>query len=59
MQTRLHLPVWLGGGAALAARIAEGGLGELQQMYRSWPFFQGLIDLVRLQQLQRLRRLQR
>ena len=41
-QTRLHLPVWLGGGAALAERIAGGGLAELQQMYQSWPFFQGL-----------------
>jgi len=48
-QTRLHLPVWLGGGAALAQRIADGGLEELQRMYQSWPFFQGLIDLVELE----------
>ncbi len=48
-QTRLHLPVWLGGGAALAAKIASGGLAELQQMYQTWPFFTGLIDLVELE----------
>ena len=48
-QTRLHLPVWLGGGAALAERIAAGGLAELQETYRSWPFFQGLVDLVELE----------
>jgi len=48
-QTRLHLPVWLGGGAALAAHIAKGGLPELQQCYREWPFFQGMIDLVELE----------
>ena len=27
-QTRLHLPVWLGGGAALTERIANGGLAD-------------------------------
>merc|ERR1719502_296246 len=48
-QTRLHLPVWLGGGAALADRISKGGLSELQAMYKEWPFFQSLIDLVELE----------
>jgi len=48
-QTRLHLPVWLGGGAALTERIANGGLAELQTMYKDWPFFQGLIDLIELE----------
>ena len=48
-QTRLHLPVWLGGGAALAERIQGGGLPELQHMYQTWPFFQGMIDLVELE----------
>lgn len=48
-QTRLHLPVWLGGGAALADTISSGGLDELQAMYRGWPFFKGLIDLVELE----------
>ena len=48
-QTRLHLPVWLGGGAALAQQIADGKLEELQAMYRDWPFFQGLIDLIELE----------
>jgi len=48
-QTRLHLPVWLGGGEALAARIANGGLDELRQMYSTWPFFRGMIDLVEIE----------
>ena len=48
-QTRLHLPVWLGGGAALAARIRDGELAPLQDMYRAWPFFQGMIDLIELE----------
>jgi len=48
-QTRLHLPVWLGGGSALHDRIAAGGLPELQRMYRSWPFFAGLVDLIELE----------
>ena len=48
-QTRLHLPVWLGGGAALAQQIADGQLPDLQAMYRDWPFFQGLIDLIELE----------
>ena len=48
-QTRLHLPVWLGGGKALAQRIASGGLAELQAMYKAWPFFQGMIDLIELE----------
>uniref|UniRef100_A0A7S2I8X9 Phosphoenolpyruvate carboxylase n=1 Tax=Haptolina brevifila TaxID=156173 RepID=A0A7S2I8X9_9EUKA len=48
-QTRLHLPVWLGGGAALAERIKNGDLEMLQHMYKTWPFFQGMIDLVELE----------
>ncbi|KAL3921913.1 MAG: hypothetical protein SGPRY_004739, partial [Prymnesium sp.] len=49
-QTRLHLPVWLGGGEALKVMAAkEGGLEELRQMYKSWPFFKGLVDLAELE----------
>ena len=48
-QTRLHLPVWLGGGQAIAEKIASGGLAELQEAYQTWPFFTGLIDLVELE----------
>eukprot|EP00316_Scyphosphaera_apsteinii_P000553 CAMPEP_0119332028 /NCGR_PEP_ID=MMETSP1333-20130426/81888_1 /TAXON_ID=418940 /ORGANISM="Scyphosphaera apsteinii, Strain RCC1455" /LENGTH=992 /DNA_ID=CAMNT_0007341765 /DNA_START=37 /DNA_END=3015 /DNA_ORIENTATION=+ len=49
-QTRLHLPVWLGGGEALKQHIAQSdGLPGLQEMYRSWPFFRGLIELVELE----------
>jgi len=48
-QTRLHLPVWLGCGAALAERIAGGGLAELRDAYSTWPFFRGLVDLMELE----------
>jgi len=48
-QTRLHLPVWLGGGKALTNTIERGGLPELQAMYQSWPFFQGMVDLIELE----------
>ena len=43
-QMRLHLPVWLGGGAALAAKIKAGGLAELQETYQRWPFFQARLE---------------
>jgi phosphoenolpyruvate carboxylase len=47
---RLHIPVWLGGGDALAAAAAEeGGLAKLQDMYRTWPFFTAFVDLVELE----------
>lgn len=47
-QMRLHIPAWLGGGSALKA-VADtaDGLAALRQMYRTWPFFKGFIDLVR------------
>jgi len=47
-QTRLMLPTWLGVGAALGQTIDRGGLAELQEMYRSWPFFQSTIDLIQM-----------
>ena len=49
-QLRLHLPVWLGGGEALK-KMADSpeGLEELREMYKSWPFFSGLVDLVELE----------
>jgi phosphoenolpyruvate carboxylase len=48
MQTRIHLPVWLGIGEALAEAIAAGQLGTLQDMYKNWPFFRGTVDLVEM-----------
>jgi len=46
----LHLPVWLGGGEALldVASTPEG-LQQLQQMYATWPFFTGLVDVIELE----------
>lgn len=40
MQTRMHLPVWLGIGDALRHAQAEGKLQLIQDMYQEWPFFQ-------------------
>ena len=47
MQSRHTLPGWYGLGYALAAYIGEadqGRLAQLQEMYRSWPFFKNAID---------------
>ena len=42
--------MWLGGGEALK-KMADSpeGLEELREMYKSWPFFSGLVDLVELE----------
>ena len=40
MQSRFNLPGWYGLGTALAA----GDLGNLQEMYRQWPFLHALLD---------------
>lgn len=48
-QTRLLLPVWLGNGEALTKYIEDGKLPVLQKMYKEWPFFQGMLDLVELE----------
>jgi phosphoenolpyruvate carboxylase len=47
-QTRLMLPAWLGIEAALGQAIADGGLDELRDMARTWPFFQSTLSLVEL-----------
>ena len=47
-QTRLHLPVWLGIGEALVEAIDAGQLPVLKDMYASWPFFQGTVDLIEM-----------
>eukprot|EP00877_Chromochloris_zofingiensis_P014491 jgi/Chrzof1/9296/UNPLg00263.t1_PEPC1[v5.2] len=47
-QTRFHLPVWLGIGDALQEAIKAGQLPLLQEMYDSWAFFKGLLDLVEM-----------
>eukprot|EP00252_Welwitschia_mirabilis_P018526 TRINITY_DN4115_c0_g1_i1.p1 TRINITY_DN4115_c0_g1~~TRINITY_DN4115_c0_g1_i1.p1 ORF type:complete len:964 (+),score=173.88 TRINITY_DN4115_c0_g1_i1:406-3297(+) len=49
-QTRFHLPVWLGFGAAFKSVIEKDirNLHTLQQMYNEWPFFRVTIDLVEM-----------
>lgn len=49
-QTRFHLPVWLGFGAAFKQAIQKDSknLQMLQEMYKTWPFFRVTIDLVEM-----------
>ncbi|KAH0736041.1 hypothetical protein KY285_011748 [Solanum tuberosum] len=49
-QTRFHLPVWLGFGAAFKYAIEKDikNLRMLQEMYNAWPFFRVTIDLVEM-----------
>ncbi|XP_058730437.1 phosphoenolpyruvate carboxylase 2-like [Vicia villosa] len=49
-QTRFHLPVWLGFGAAFKHVIEKDpkNLQMLQDMYNQWPFFRVTLDLVEM-----------
>ncbi|KAL0306804.1 UNVERIFIED_CONTAM: Phosphoenolpyruvate carboxylase 1 [Sesamum radiatum] len=49
-QTRFHLPVWLGFGAAMKHVIDKDirNLQMLKDMYREWPFFRVTIDLIEM-----------
>ncbi|KAG0456696.1 hypothetical protein HPP92_024484 [Vanilla planifolia] len=49
-QTRFHLPVWLGFGAAFKHVIAKDirNLHTLREMYNGWPFFRVTIDLIEM-----------
>ncbi|CAI8617379.1 unnamed protein product [Vicia faba] len=49
-QTRFHLPVWLGFGAAFKHVIEKDpkNLQILQDMYNQWPFFRVTLDLVEM-----------
>nr|GMD31834.1 phosphoenolpyruvate carboxylase-like [Ipomoea batatas] len=49
-QTRFHLPVWLGFGAAFKHVIDKDirNLQMLKDMYREWPFFRVTLDLVEM-----------
>ncbi|XP_016478299.1 phosphoenolpyruvate carboxylase [Nicotiana tabacum] len=49
-QTRFHLPVWLGFGAAFKYALNKDvkNLHILQDMYNKWPFFRVTIDLVEM-----------
>ncbi|WVY99603.1 hypothetical protein V8G54_025673 [Vigna mungo] len=49
-QTRFHLPVWLGFGAAFKHVVEKDpkNLQMLQDMYNQWPFFRVTLDLVEM-----------
>jgi hypothetical protein len=49
-QTRFHLPVWLGLGAALQHALDTNpeNMTTLARMYEQWPFFRVTIDLVEM-----------
>ncbi|KAJ9550144.1 hypothetical protein OSB04_014189 [Centaurea solstitialis] len=49
-QTRFHLPVWLGFGAAFKHAIERDSknLETMRAMYNEWPFFRVTIDLVEM-----------
>jgi phosphoenolpyruvate carboxylase len=46
-QTRLNLPAWLGVGEALEKEL-ETNADTLREMYRDWPWFATVIDLVEM-----------
>ncbi len=51
IQSRYILSAWYGMGHALesySVRRGAGGLKELQEMYREWPFFRSLINNVQV-----------
>ena len=45
-QTRLHLPAWLGVGNALDCNNDPQKSKELTEMYKEWPFFKEMVDLI-------------
>ncbi|KAL2935881.1 Phosphoenolpyruvate carboxylase 1 [Bienertia sinuspersici] len=49
-QTKFHLPVWLGFGAAFKHVLQKDirNLNMLKEMYNEWPFFRVTIDLVEM-----------
>ncbi|KAF0902893.1 hypothetical protein E2562_019833 [Oryza meyeriana var. granulata] len=49
-QTRFHLPVWLGFGAAFRHAMAKDirNIQTLREMYNEWPFFRVTLDLLEM-----------
>ena len=47
-QSRHMLPGWFGAGTGLAAVIDRFGQDVVGEMYRDWPFFEGLMDDVEM-----------
>ena len=48
-QARYFLPGWYGAGSALAESIAAGGLPQLREAFRDWPFFALVVDDIEAQ----------
>lgn len=47
-QSRHIFPSWLGFGAALQKAIDDGKLDLLHRMYREWPLFHSMVDLIEM-----------
>jgi phosphoenolpyruvate carboxylase len=45
-QSRYMLPAWYGFGSALEKMQEASGLDTMQEMYRLWPFFRGLVSKI-------------
>src|SRR3954468_12533697 len=47
-QTRLLLGAWLGAEDALEQALARGEREQLRQMYREWPYFRSVMQLIEM-----------
>ena len=47
-QMRLHLPAWLGAGAALEAALQDGEEPTLREMVAQWPFFSSTLEMMEM-----------
>lgn len=47
-QTRFHLPVWLGIGAALKKEVESGNKALVQEMITQWGFLRSVFDLIEI-----------
>lgn len=48
MQSRVNLPGWYGFGTAVKRFLEKNPVTSLQEMYRKWPFFQTVVDLLQM-----------
>ncbi len=48
MQSRATLPSWYGFGTAARRFLEKSSIAILQDMYRRWPFFQTVVDLMQM-----------
>jgi phosphoenolpyruvate carboxylase len=48
MQTRLLLASWLGAEELCGAALSAADRARLPEMYRHWPFFRSLVDLLQM-----------